>query len=147
MPGDWRSLLPPKNRKPFLDNSVEIGSYPSIIARGTQSQMDIFNPIAFVDIERYQKINIMAHSPETVYPDQAVLEIAKNIGFLQLCIKKIEHLRFVDLDSDQEYLAVKNGKFTIIDPDLLRAKLLDDDLKSIFLAIAPEICNIDAPAD
>ena len=125
----------------FLDNSVAQGIYPVMIARGTQAQMDIFDPIAFVNIERYQKINIMARSPEAVYPDQQVLEVAKNIGFLQQCIKKIEHIRFVDLDSDKEYVAVKNGKFEISDSNLLNTKLLDSDLESIFLAVAPEICN------
>jgi hypothetical protein len=131
----------------FLDNSVEMGSYPTCIARGTQSQMDIFNPISFIDIERYQKINIMADSPEAVYPDQQVLEIDKNIGFLQHCINKIEHVNFVDLDLDKEYVAVKNGKFTISDSGLLKTKLLDDELKSIFSEIAPEICNFQASSD
>ncbi len=125
----------------FLDNSVCLGNYPTSIARGTQSKMDIFNPISFIDIERYQKIDIRADSPEAVYPDQQVLEIAKNIGFLQQCIKKITNIRFVDLDTDKPYVTVKDGKFNISDADLLNTKLLDHDLKSIFLAIAPEVCN------
>ncbi len=126
----------------FLDNSVAQGTYPTMIARGSQAQMDIFDPIAFVNIERYQKINIMARSPEAVYPDQQVLEIAKNIGFLQQCIRKIETIRFVDLDSEKDYLIGKNGKFEISDSQLLKTKLLNNDLMAIFLEVAPEICNI-----
>ncbi len=131
----------------FLDNSVAKGTYPTMIARGSQAEMDIFDPIAFINIERYQKINIMARSPEAVYPDQQVLEIASNIGFLQQCIRKIEYIRFIDLDSGIEYLVVKNGKFTISDSDLLKTRLLDSELKAIFLAVAPEICNIGDTTD
>jgi len=128
----------------FLDNSVAKGNYPIIIARGSQSQMNIFDPIALVNIERYQRINIMAESPETVYPDQQVLEIAKNIGFLQQCIAKIEHIHFADRDSNETYVRVNSGKYAISNSDLFRAKLKDDDLNSMFLALAPEICTINA---
>ena len=138
----WLAHKKPKFIFEFLDNSIEMGVYPPSIARGTQSQMDIFDPIAFIDIERYQKINIMAASPEEVYPAQHLLEIDKNIGFLQQCIKKIEHIRFVDLDSEKAYVTVNSGKFVISDLELLQTKLLDADLKAIFLVIAPEICNI-----
>ena len=138
----WLAHKKPKFIFEFLDNSTEMGNYPPSIARGTQSQMDIFSPIAFIDIERYQKINVMADSPGAVYPDQQLLEIAKNTGFLQQCIRKIEHIRFVDLDSQKAYLTVKSGNFVVSDSELLKAKLLDTNLKSIFLVIAPEICNI-----
>ena len=138
----WLAHKRPKFVFEFLDNSIEMGTYPPSIARGTQAQMDIFNPIAFIDIERYQKINIMADSPGAIYPDQQLLEIAKNIGFLQQCIRKIEHIRFVDFDSEKAYVTVNSGKFAIIDSELLKTKLLDTDLKSIFLVIAPEIYNI-----
>ena len=143
----WLAHNKPKFVFEFLDNSIEMGTYPPSIARGTQSQMDIFKPIALIDIERYQKINIMADSPGAVYPDQQLLEIAKNTGFLQQCIRKIEHIRFVDLDSQKAYLTVNSGKFAVSDSDLLKAKLLDTDLKSIFLVIAPEICNINDFSD
>ncbi len=130
----------------FLDNSVAKGDYPILIARGSQSQMDIFDPIALVNIERYQKINIMAGSPEAVYPDQQVLETAKNIGFLRQCVTKIEHIRFIDRDSNETYVCVNSGKFQISDIDLFSSKLNNDDLNSMFLALAPEICNINGPS-
>ncbi len=138
----WLAHKKPKFLFEFLDNSIEMGIYPPSIARGTQSQMDIFKPIAFIDIERYQRINIMAGSPEEVYPDQTLMEIAKNIGFLQQCIRKIEHIRFVDLDSENAYVIVNSGKFEISDLKLLKTKLLDADLRAIFLVIAPEICKL-----
>ncbi len=113
-----------------------------MIARGTQAHMDIFDPIAFINIERYQKINVMARSLDAVYPEPSVLEVAKNIGFLQQCIRKIEHIRFLDLASDRTYLTATDGKFQVTDVELLATKLLDPDLSSIFLQLAPEICNI-----
>ncbi len=113
-----------------------------MIARGTQAQMDIFDPIAFINIERYQKINVMAGSPDAVYPEPSVLEVSKNIGFLQQCIRKIEHVQFLDLASGQAYVTATNGKFQVTDVELLTVKLLDPDLSLIFLQLAPELCDI-----
>jgi hypothetical protein len=138
----WLANKRPKFIFEFLDNSVAHGHYPTMIARGTQAHMDIFDPIAFVNIERYQKINVMARSLDTVYPEPSVLEVAKNIGFLQQCIRKIEHIRFLDLASDRTYVTVTDGKFQVTDVELLAVKLLDSDLSSIFLQLAPEIFNI-----
>jgi hypothetical protein len=104
--------------------------------------MDIFDPIAFINIERYQKINVMARSPDAVYPEPSVLDVSKNIGFLQKCIRKIEHVRFLDPASGQVYVTVIDGKFQITDVDLLAVKLLDPDLSLIFSQLAPEICSI-----
>ena len=138
----WLANKRPKFIFEFLDNSVAHGHYPTMIARGTQAHMDIFDPIAFVNIERYQKINVMARSLDAVYPEPSVLEVAKNIGFLQQCIRKIEHIRFLDLASDRTYVTATDGKFQVTDVELLATKLLDPDLSSIFLQLAPEICNI-----
>ncbi|MCZ6798705.1 MAG: hypothetical protein O7D36_12250 [Gammaproteobacteria bacterium] len=138
----WLANKRPKFIFEFLDNSVAHGHYPTMIARGTQAHMDIFDPIAFINIERYQKINVMARSLDAVYPEPSVLEVAKNIGFLQQCISKIEHIRFLDLASDRTYVTATDGKFQVTDVELLATKLLDPDLSSIFLQLAPEICNI-----
>ncbi|MCZ6882872.1 MAG: hypothetical protein O7F15_07705 [Gammaproteobacteria bacterium] len=138
----WLANKRPKFIFEFLDNSVAHGHYPTMIARGTQAHMDIFDPIAFINIERYQKINVMARSLDAVYPEPSVLEVAKNIGFLQQCIRKIEHIRFLDLASDRTYVTATDGKFQVTDVELLATKLLDPDLSSIFLQLAPEICNI-----
>jgi hypothetical protein len=138
----WLANSRPKFIFEFLDNSVALGEYPTMIARGAQAQMDIFDPIAFINIERYQKINVLARSPDAVYPEPSVLEVSRNIGFLQQCIRKIEHVRFLDLASGQAYLTVTAGKFQVSNFDLLAVKLLDPDLSLIFLQLAPEICNI-----
>jgi hypothetical protein len=142
----WLANNRPRFIFEFLDNSVARGCYPTMIARGTQAHMDIFDPIAFINIERYQKINVMARTADAVYPEQQALEVANNIGFLQQCIRKIENVRFLDLESGLVYVTATSGKFRVTDVGLFAAKLLDPDLSSIFLQLAPEIGNInDSP--
>jgi hypothetical protein len=138
----WLANTRPKFIFEFLDNSGELGSYPTLIARGTQGQLDLFEPVAFINIERYQKINVMARSPETVYPEQEALAVGKNIGFLQQCIRKIENVRFLDLASGLVYVTVNSGSFQVTNIDLFATRLLDPDLSAIFVKLAPEICNI-----
>jgi hypothetical protein len=138
----WLANTRPKFIFEFLDNSGELGSYPTIIARGTQGQLDLFEPVAFINIERYQKINVMARSPETVYPEQEALAVGKNIGFLQQCIRKIENVRFIDLASGLVYVTANSGSFKVTNTDLFAIRLLDPDLSAIFVKLAPEICNI-----
>jgi hypothetical protein len=134
----WLSSPRPSFIFEFLDNSVPEGSFPRTMARGTQGVMDIFDPIAFVNIERYQKINVLAHSPDTLYPQQSVLEVRKNTDFLRLCIRKIAHIRFIDRKTETEYLCVHNGTFKLVDANLFESKIRDAELASIFSELAPE---------
>jgi len=138
----WLANSRPRFIFEFLDNSVTRGQYPTMIARGTQAHMDIFDPIAFINIERYQKINVMARTADAVYPEPQILGVTKNIGFLQQCIRKIENVRFLDLESGQVYVTVISGKFRVTDAGQFAGRLLDPDLSSIFYELAPEICNI-----
>ena len=138
----WLANTRPKFVFEFLDNSGPLGSYPTLIARGTQSQMDFFDPIAFINIERYQKINVMAQSPQEVYPELSALEVSKNIGFLQQCVRRIENIRFLDPATGEVYLTATNRKIKVTNPELLTVKLHDPDLSSIFLQLAPEIFNL-----
>jgi hypothetical protein len=136
----WLANARPKYIFEFLDNSGELGSFPTIIARGTQGHLDLFEPVAFINIERYQKINVMARSAETVYPEHEALAVGKNIGFLQQCIRKIESVRFLDLASGLVYATASSGKFQVTNADLFATKLLDPDLSAIFVKLAPEVC-------
>ncbi|WP_315982384.1 hypothetical protein [Aliamphritea spongicola] len=43
--------------------------------------MRIYRPLGLVNIQRYQKINIYANSPEEVYPANASLDVADNCQF------------------------------------------------------------------
>ncbi len=140
----WLSSPRPKFIFEFLDNSVPEGNYPRTMASGTQGSLDIYDPIAFIDIERYQKINVMAHSPDTIYPQQSVLEVGKNIDFFRLCIRKIERIRFIDRKTEKEYLSVHNGIFKLVDTGIFERKIKNADLASIFSQLAPGIFPVDA---
>ena len=123
----------------FLDNSVPEGRFPKTMARGTKDNLDICDPIAFVDIERYQKINVMAHSPDSVYPQSSALEVANNLGFLKLCIRKIETVRFIDRKTENEYVNVHKGFFKLVDASIFERKIRNADLAAIFQELAPGI--------
>jgi hypothetical protein len=79
----WLASPRPEFRYVFLDNRVPRGSFPKTIARGDRGGMVIYDPVALVDIERYQKIDIHAGSPAEVYPPAADLAAAANCGFLR----------------------------------------------------------------
>ena len=134
----WLSSPKPRFIFEFLDNSVPEGSYPKTIARGTQGSMDICDPIALINIERYQKINVMAHSPDTVYPQQSVLGVRENMGFFRLCVRKIEHIRFIDRKTEKEYVSVHKGIFKLVDASIFERIIKDTELASIFSELAPE---------
>ena len=135
----WLSSERPKYYFEFLDNSVPKGTYPELIARGTQGSMRLYRPASFIDIERFQRINVMATEPGAVEPAAEMLEVSKNLGFLQQCMAKIELIEFVDTDTDQAYLQVRRGSFEVIDADLLQRKLADETLREILSALAPDL--------
>ena len=85
----YRALYP-EYRYVFLDNRVPRGTFPKTIARGDRGAMVIYDPVAFIDIERYQKIDINAASPEAVYPSAAEMTVAANSGFLKECVRSSE---------------------------------------------------------
>jgi hypothetical protein len=116
----------------FLDNSVALGEYPLMIARGTQGCMKIHDPIAFINIERYQKINILAKNPDQVYPDNERLAIEKNISFLKKCLNKIKSVSFVDPASNKIYIEAQRGKLNVVDPSLLELKMRNEQVREIF---------------
>ena len=91
----WLANPRPEFRFFFLDNRVPKGTFPMTIAYGTQGAMTVIDPVAFVDIERYQKINIHATSAAGVYPDPEAMQVENNLGFLAACIRKIPRVEFV----------------------------------------------------
>jgi hypothetical protein len=135
----WLSSDRPRYIFEFLDNSVPKGTYPELIARGTQGSLRLYRPAGFIDIERFQRINVMATEPGAVDPDPAVLEVKHNLGFLQQCIAKIELIEFVDETRDATYLQVRRGSFEVVDADLLQQRLDDPALREILSQLAPDL--------
>ena len=85
----WLANPKPKFNYHFLDNSVPKDTPPATIAWGDQQEMNIYDPLAFINIERYRKINIHAKTPAEVYPTRDKLTVANNDRFLRQCLQKI----------------------------------------------------------
>ncbi|OMH38173.1 hypothetical protein [Motiliproteus sp. MSK22-1] len=128
----WLVYNQPLFKYVFLDNSVPKGTCPKTIAYGTQKKINIINPLAFINIERYQKINIKAKTPEQVYPEASVLSIANNIGFLKQCIQKIPVVNFEDETSHEIYASTESGNFQVLNKNLFDKLLTDKTLAQIF---------------
>ena len=135
----WLAYTRPAYRYFFLDNSVPKGTFPRTIAFGSQTEMTVLAPAAFVDIERYQKIDINAASPEEVYPPAQVMDVAANCGFLRECIRRIPTVSFVEAASGTAYARSRGGAFELLDAATLRRMLDDPEIASVFREIAPQL--------
>ncbi|MCB1763355.1 MAG: hypothetical protein KDI27_09490 [Gammaproteobacteria bacterium] len=137
----WLAYDQPLFHYAFLDNSVPKGSYPRTIAFGTQQEMNIVNCTSFIDIERYQKINIRARCPEQVYPSGSTMSVENNIGFLTQCLRKIPRINFLDAVNGTTYLQLEHGIFRILNHRIMQAKLKEQDNAIIFQLIAPGLVD------
>ena len=135
----WLANSKPRYFFEFLDNSVAKGTYPLLIARGTQGSMQIYRPGPLIDIERYQRINVLATAPQQVAAPEEELAVAKNLGFLRQCIARIKLIEFIDVESDSAYLAIRSGSFEVIDAALFDQNLADDSLRQIVEQLAPDL--------
>jgi hypothetical protein len=135
----WLASEKPRYFFEFLDNSVAKGVYPELIARGTQGKMQIYRPRSLIDIERFQRINVLATNPQQVAAAPEQLTVANNLGFLRQCITKIKLIEFVDENSDTSFLTIRSGSFEISDPELFRQNLVDETLHELVELLAPDL--------
>ena len=130
----WLAYDTPRFNFEFLDNDVPKGTYPKTIAFGTQGEISILDPSAFIAIERYTKINIRAKTPQEVYPDTAILSVDNNTGFLQQIIDRIHTVNFIDRETKTVYLKAQNGNFSIQNRKILDEKLEDEETSQLLSA-------------
>jgi hypothetical protein len=135
----WTSNRTPRYFFEFLDNSVPKGTYPTLIARGTQGKMQIFQLHSLIDIDRYQRINVLATRPEQVAAPAQQLRVANNLGFLRQCIKRFALIEFIDRTSERCFLAIRRGSFEICDAQLFQQNLADDTLREAVQLLAPDL--------
>lgn len=135
----WLANERPRYFFEFLDNSVPKGTYPALIARGTQGSMQIYRPGVFIDIERYQRINVLASGPDEVPAAAEMLETRNNLGFLRQCIARIPLIEFVDTETDRAFLRIQSGSFSLLDENLYRNNLHDHTLEAIIAELAPDL--------
>ena len=97
--------------------------------------MSIFDVAAFINIERYAKINIRAKTPREVYPDKEILSVDNNIDFLLQIVTKIKTVKFVDPLSSIAYLEVQNGAFSVLNQAILSEILENPESTEILSAL------------
>ncbi len=125
----------------FLDNRVPKGAFPTPIACGDGEQMTIYDPEGLVNIDRYQKIDIDARSPEAVYPPGPAMETRNNLGFLRQCLRRIPVVTFLDGPEGKAWLEVRNGRFTIMDAATFDRVAREERIAAILREIAPELLS------
>lgn len=135
----WMAYARPDFRYFFLDNRVPKGAFPKVCAFGTRNSLTVIDPRVFVDIVRYQKIDIFATSSSDVYPATTEMTVAKNFDFLQQCIRWISHVRFITEATGRPYLQIQNGKGEILDSDALAEAVVETDTFMILQTIAPRV--------
>jgi len=141
----WTSHKKPAYFFEFLDNSVPKGTYPLLIARGTQGKMQIYQLRSLIDIERYQRINVLATRPEEVAAPADQQQVANNLGFFKQCIKRFALIEFIDQQSETCFLAIRSGSFEVCDAALLQPNLTDDSLREMLAQLAPDLLSESSP--
>jgi len=125
----------------FLDNGVAYGETPRTIAFGKNGEMYILDFKCMLDIERYTKINIEAHCPADVYPDQTKMDATANTDFLLQCARKIPKINFVDPESKLIYASFSSSKMDWIDPEVVNRMLKQNDNRVGLTSIAPMLLD------
>lgn len=128
----WLAYDQPLFSYEFLDNSVPKGEYPAKIASGTQQKMDIYLPLGLINIQRFQKINIYATTPDEVYPDDESLRVAKNCAFLQECLRRIPQVNFIDPATETIYLVSLHGRCRVEDSAVYQQFSQDAEMAELF---------------
>ena len=137
----WTSHKTPTYFFEFLDNSVPKGTYPLLIARGTQGKMQIYQLRSLIDIERYQRINVLATRPQDVAAPEEQQRVANNLGFFKQCIKRFGLIEFIDRQSETCFLAIRSGSFEVCDATLLLQNLADNSLREMLVQLAPDLLS------
>ncbi len=135
----WLASPRPEYRYVFLDNRVPRGTFPRTIARGDRSGMVIYDPLALIDIERYQKVDIHARTPAELYPLPAEMTVAANCGFLKECVRRIGTIEFVDRETDTPYLRARQGSFEVLDAALLARLMSDAEFAAVLDQVLPRV--------
>ena len=118
----------------FLDNSVPLGSKPKTIAAGWNDNITVFEVSAFLDIERFRKINVDAQKASELTSNETTMS-SGNTSFLEDCAKRLSVLEFADAKTGRVYGVIENGKWTFHDRDYVDLHVTDDDTIAGLMAL------------
>jgi hypothetical protein len=128
----WLAHTSPRYEFTFFDNCVPKGQFPLTSVTGNQKGIQVFDPMVFVNIERYQKINIHARSLNEVYPSAELMSVANNMTFFNQCLKRFPQASFSLAQGAEPYLIVRQKTYTISHQEEFNQQLEDPQLSLLF---------------
>lgn len=134
----WALAADKKVHYEFLDNSVALGERPRTVAFGWNGEMNVLDVGRLLDVERYRKINIEAHSPAAVYPDAREMAPERNTQFLADCLRRLPVVNFADRASGRIWLRCEQGRAMWADAAGLARALTDPETRAGIAAVAPQ---------
>ncbi len=137
----WLASPQPEYRYFFVDNRVPKGSFPLTIAYGDRSEITIYDPVALIDIERFQKIDIHATSRDGVHPAPPAGSVGLNAGFLKELVSRIPEVKLADRATGTIYLRARNRVFEVVDEATLARVLEDTEARAAVGEIAPGVVD------
>jgi hypothetical protein len=130
----------------FLDNSVAQGERPRTVAFGWNDALDVLDVKGLLDVERFRRVDVAATRPEDLYPDPAVLDTARNAGFLRQCIERLAEVNFAEFATGRIWLRVEHGVPVWADPHARPQALADVDIRAALQAVLPAALDPALPA-
>ena len=149
MPGlffTWANRSDKRVHFEFLDNSVPVSERPRTVAFGWNDVLNVLDISCMLGIERYQRVNIDARGPESLYADALLLTPALNAAFLVECVRRFHEVNFADQASGRIYARIVSGQIAWIDPEPLAAAASNADTRAGLAAAAPGIFERLSPA-
>jgi hypothetical protein len=123
----------------LLDNSVQLGQLPRTVAFGDNYTLNVLDINKLLDIERFGRVDVNASSPESLYPDRALLAPGLNVGFLKRSIGAFREVNFAEQDTGRIYLRIQSGAPIMVDREAFQRAAQDDGVRAALHVVAPGI--------
>ncbi len=130
----------------FLDNSVQFGELPRVIAFGNNHTFNLLDLNGLLDIERFKRVDVEARTPAALYADRGLLAPEHNVGFLKRCIERFREVNFASQATGRIYLRIEAGVPLWVDRAALEEALVDPGTRAALLAVAPDAFDSTVPA-
>jgi hypothetical protein len=123
----------------LLDNSVQLGQLPRTVAFGDNYTLNVLDINKLLDIERFGRVDVNASSPESLYPDRALLAAELNVGFLKRSIGAFREVNFAEQDTGRIYLRIQSGAPIMVDREAFQRAAQDEGARAALHVVAPGI--------
>ncbi len=130
----------------FLDNSVQFGELPRVIAFGSNHTFNLLDVNGLLDIERFKRVNVDARTPAALYADRRLLAPEHNVGFLKRCIERFREVNFAAQATGRVYLRIVAGVPRLVDRVALQEAGTDAGTRAALRAVAPGAFDAAVPS-